>query len=87
MCSYLTRVCFLLVFGEKVFLKKICCVSICCFVHEPQGILAAFFQCFVQGATKDFAVSLAIPGEGGRFRTREKCRFKTRAKGRSETRS
>ena len=26
-------------------------------------------------------------GEGGRFRTREKCRFKTRAKGRSETRS
>ena len=44
--------CWLLV--KKVFLKKIGYVSICCFVHEPQGIFAVFFRCPVQGGNRGF---------------------------------
>ena len=39
---------------KKVFLKKIGYVSICCFVHERQGIFAVFFRCLVQGGNRGF---------------------------------
>ena len=39
---------------KKVFLKKIGYVSICCFVHGPQGIFAVFFRCPAQGGNRGF---------------------------------
>ena len=42
MCSYLTRVCFLLFFAKKGVSKIICYVNICCFVHEPRGARSVF---------------------------------------------
>ena len=47
-----------------MFLKNIGYVSICCFVHEPQGIFAIFFRCLVQGATEDFCSVFRYSWEG-----------------------
>ena len=51
---YLTSICFLLVLVKEAFTKKNCYVSICCFVHETQGIFAVFFRYPVQGGNRGF---------------------------------
>ena len=45
-----------------MFLKKIGYVSICCFVHEPQGIFAVFFRCPIQGGNRGFLQWIFLGG-------------------------
>ena len=61
---YLPSVCFFLVVGEKGVLKKICYVSICCFVHEPEGILQCSLDALYRGATEDFCSVFRYSWEG-----------------------
>ena len=59
--------------AKKEFAYRMC-------ARRPTSAMPKPFLC----CERAFCCSM---GEGGRFRTREKCRFKTRAKGRSETQS